>query len=365
MNKFNFNLPDLGEGLPNAEIVTWHVKVGDKVKVDQLLVSVETAKAIIDIPSPVNGTIEKLCAKVKETVATGELLVVFATDANEYKLPLENSKILAVPAVRNLAKKLQVDLSKVIPTGKFNTISLKDVENAALTQEHSQESKDKLNTTNNNDNNDWVNLPNTTKAMAIAMQKSHQEVVPATIFEDAILNIEKPDIKLNLNVKIIQAIAFAISKEPILNSWIMKEHDNFKQKIIKEINLGIAVDSPDGLFVPVIKNIANLDPAQIRTTLDLLISKIKNRTISPIELQSATFILSNFGKFAGRYATPIIIPPTVGILAVGKLRETIIVKQVTSNIAYALPLSLTFDHRIVTGGQAARFLQAILEFLNS
>ncbi|MGI9214613.1 MAG: biotin/lipoyl-containing protein, partial [Gammaproteobacteria bacterium] len=268
MGTFNFNLPDLGEGLPNAEIVTWHVKVGDKVKVDQLLVSVETAKAIIDIPSPVNGTIEKLCAKVKETVATGELLVVFATDANEYKLPLENAKILAVPAVRNLAKKLQVDLSKVIPTGKFNTISLKDVETAALTQEHSQESKDNLNTDNNNGNNDWVNLPNTTKAMAIAMQKSHQEVVPATIFEDAILNIAKPDIKLNLNVKIIQAIAFAISKEPILNSWIMKEHDNFKQKIIKEINLGIAVDSPDGLFVPVIKNIANLDPAQIRTTLD-------------------------------------------------------------------------------------------------
>ena len=364
MSKFNFNLPDLGEGLPDAEIVSWHVKVGNKVKVDQLLVSVETAKAIIDIPSPVNGTIEKLCAKVKETVATGELLVVLATDTNEYKLPLENAKILAVPAVRNLAKKLQVDLSKVIPTGKFNTISLKDIETAALTQKKSQEFQDNLNA-DNHGNNDWVNLPNTTKAMAIAMQKSHQEVVAATIFEDAIFNIEKPDIKLNLNVKIIQAIAFAISKEPILNSWIMKEHDNFKQKIIKEINLGIAVDSPDGLFVPVIKNIANLNPTQIRTTLDLLINKINNRTISPIELQSATFILSNFGKFAGRYATPIIIPPTVGILAVGKLRETIIVNHVTSNIAYSLPLSLTFDHRIVTGGQAARFLEAILEFLKS
>ena len=366
MGTFNFNLPDLGEGLPDAEIVNWHVKVADKVKVDQLLVSVETAKAIIDIPSPVNGTIEKLCAKVKETVTTGELLVVFATNTNEHKLPLENAKILAVPAVRNLAKKLQVDLNKIIPTGKFNTITLQDVETAALTQEHSQEFKDNLNFDNNNVNNDWVNLPNTIKSMAIAMQKSHQEVVPATIFEDAILNIKKPsDIKLNLNVKLIQAIAFAISKEPILNSWIMKEHDNFKQKIIKEINLGIAVDSPDGLFVPVIKNIANLDPTQIRTTLDLLITKIKNRTILPTELQSATFILSNFGKFAGRYATPIIIPPTVGILAVGKLRETMIVNNGTANIAYILPLSLTFDHRIVTGGQAARFLEAILEFLNN
>ena len=182
MGTFNFNLPDLGEGLPDAEIVNWHVKVADKVKVDQLLVSVETAKAIIDIPSPVNGTIEKLCAKVKETVTTGELLVVFATNTNEHKLPLENAKILAVPAVRNLAKKLQVDLNKIIPTGKFNTITLQDVETAALTQEHSQEFKDNLNFDNNNVNNDWVNLPNTIKSMAIAMQKSHQEVSVALVF---------------------------------------------------------------------------------------------------------------------------------------------------------------------------------------
>lgn len=370
----NFTLPDLGEGLPDAEVIAWHVKVGDQIKIDQQLVSVETAKAIIEIPSPISGTIEKLCAQPGEIIATGQVLVVFKTkdtdqDKNELSKTIvgsvqstnnlyqetilknvKNVKIVdnikATPAVRALAKKLKLDINKITPTGPFNTVTMADLEKGSI----------------NNDPDGWVTLHQTARSMALAMQKSHNEVVPATIFEDLILPNYKDNGKFDITVNVIKAIAFACSQEPVINSWIMQANNNFKQKIFSEINLGIAVDSPDGLFVPVIKNVAAKSSEQLRAELNLLLQQINTRSLVPQQMQEATFILSNFGKFAGRYAIPVIVPPMVGILAVGSLRQTIVVLGGEACISYVLPLSLTFDHRSVTGGQAARFLKAILEF---
>ena len=345
-----FNLPDLGEGLPDAGIVAWHVNVGDIVKVDQLLVSVETAKAIVDIPAPQAGIIEKLCAAVGEVLGTGKPLVVFKDEQSE-DLGTVVGTLKASPAVRVLAKKLHLDLHSIKPTGPNNTIIIDDIEKAAVN--NSQVSDQLL---------DWQTVDHTTRSMALAMQQSLLEVVPATIFEDLML----PEaVNLDLTVTLMQSIAFASSQEPTLNAWFKKEQDNkFKQKLFSEINLGIAVDSKEGLFVPVIKNVAAKTSDELRKELNLLCEQIEKRMIALEQLQHPTFILSNFGKFAGRYATPVILPPTVAILAVGKLRQTMAVLHGVAVVKSCVPLSLTFDHRAVTGGQAARFLAAILKFFS-
>lgn len=335
-----FNLPDLGEGLPDAAIVAWHVKEGDEVKVDQLLVSVETAKAVVDIPSPYSGTIEKICANVGEVVNINQSLVIFKS---EIVTAIKETTINAMPAVRSLAKKLNIDLSKVIPSGLNNTITIKDVEQFA---------------TNLEQKDDWCTLDHIAKNMAFTMQQANLEVVPATIFEDLILPNNK---QLDLTVHLMLAIVCAAKIEPSVNAWFKKDYNNFKQKIFKEVNLGIAVDSKEGLFVPVINNVESKSADMLRAELNVLREQINTKGATT-GLQHPTFILSNFGKFAGRYATPIIVPPTVAILAVGKIREIMVIAGSSSVIKKCAPLSLSFDHRAVTGGQAARFLQAILQF---
>lgn len=336
-----FNLPDLGEGLPDAAIVTWHVKEGDAVKVDQLLVSVETAKAVVDIPSPYSGTIATICAKVGEVVNINQPLVMF----NSEKSATLEETVRAMPAVRALAKKLNIDLSKVTPSGLNNTITVKDVEQFAANLEQ----------------DDWCTLEHIAKNMAFTMQQANLEIVPATIFEDIILPNNN---QLDLTVNLMLAIAFATKCEPVLNSWFKKDHNNFKQKIFKEINLGIAIDSKDGLFVPVINNIESKSTVTLRSELNTLREQINIQGCTK-GLQHPTFILSNFGKFAGRYATPVIVPPTVAILAVGKARDSIVIIEGSPVVKKCVPLSLSFDHRAVTGGQAARFLQAILQFFSA
>lgn len=281
------------------------------------------------------------------------------------------NNIKASPAVRVLAKKLQLDINSITPTGSFGTITIEDVQQAS--NNYSKIAKENVDNIDPNADggratlhqtvdDGWVILHQTARSMAIAMQKSHHEAVPATIFEDLILPHYKHDDKFDITVNLIQAIIFAATKEPAINSWIMQSNNNFKQKIFNEINLGIAVDSVDGLFVPVIKNVAAKTAKEIREELNLLLEMIKTRSLIPEQLQDATFILSNFGKFAGRYAIPVIVSPMAGILAVGSLRQTMIVVDNVAKASYMLPLSLTFDHRVITGGQAARFIKAILEF---
>ncbi len=379
MTIFNFKLPDLGEGLPDAEIIAWHVNVGDSIKTDQLLLSVETAKAVIDIPSPCDGVVEQLCFKPGDLPRIGQVLVVFRTEVSteavdagtvvgkmqvtdhilqEINVTLGNkivdNNVKAVPAVRALAKKLQLDINQITPTGEGNTITIDDVQKAS--------SISISNNVNNTVSDGWITLHQTARTMALAMQKSHNEVVPATIFEDLILPDYKNDVQFDITVSLIQAIAYSCTKEPAINSWIRYDNHNFKQKIFTNVNLGIAIDSPEGLFVPVIKKIASKSSDNLRTELNLLIQQIKTRSLIPEQLQDATFILSNFGKFAGRYAVPVVVSPMVGILAVGSLRQAMVVLDGAATISYVLPLSLTFDHRAVTGGQAARFLKAIIEF---
>lgn len=369
-----FHLPDLGEGLAEAEVHEWHVKVGDIVKVDQPLVTMETAKAVVEVPSPQAGKIVKLFGNKGEIVKTHAALVEFengeaATKDNGTVVgSLEQSgtildegdmiigspknataSVKAMPAVRALAKQLNVDLALVKSTGPQGQVTADDVKNYANSA--GQPSKMKM-------PGEVLGLHGVRRAMAMAMTQSHQEVVPVTIIDDAdITDLVNSDITACL----IQAIVAGIKAEPALNAWY--DGKNMERCLISEINLGLAMDTDDGLFVPVLKKVENSSAQELRAAIDVYKKTVRARTVAPSDLQGATITLSNFGMIAGRYATPIIVPPMVAILGCGRLRDEPRVVNGKVEVRRVLPLSLSFDHRAVTGGEATRFLGAVMKSL--
>jgi 2-oxoisovalerate dehydrogenase E2 component (dihydrolipoyl transacylase) len=366
-----FNLPDLGEGLPDAEIVRWYVKEGDTVQLDAPIVAMETAKAVVDVPAPISGTISKLFGAPGDIIATGAPLVEFVEEfsVKSHKRPdtgtvagaLQTSDTVisertssvagnmqhaakVTPAVRALAQRMQVDLKQITPTGPNNTITTKDVEQAAQHLASAGE---------------LTLLKGVRRAMAQAMQHYHAEIVPVTIMDDAILIDYDP--ATDISVKIMQAIVSACKVEPALNAWY--DGHAIGRRLIKQLDLGIAIDSEDGLFVPVIRNVGSKDAKTLRSELDQIKQAVFDRSVKAEDMRGSSFVLSNFGKFAGRYAAPIVVPPSVAILGVGKLRDVVVPIDGKPGIAKALPLSLSFDHRACTGGEASRFLGAMLDAL--
>lgn len=357
-----FKLPDLGEGLQEAEIVEWHVAAGDEVKADQPLVSVETAKALVEIPSPWSGRIEKLFGNPGDTAHLGAPLVGFAGEAGEadagtvvgkvevgHKIiaeaPASASQsaagIKATPAVRALARKLSIDLAMVTPTGADGLITANDVQRAAriLSQLGPQEV-----------------LRGVRKVMAQSMTLAHAEVAPATLMDDA--DIHAWTEAVGVMPRLVRALIAACRAEPALNAWY--DARTVGRHVLNNIDLGIAVDTPDGLLVPVLRNIDKLAAQDLRLALAKIVRDARDRKVPPEDLRGATITLSNYGSIAGRYASPVVLPPTVAILGAGRSLEEVVAFHAAPAIHRMLPLSLTFDHRAVTGGEAGRFLAAVI-----
>lgn len=360
-----FHLPDLGEGLAEGEIVKWHVKEGDEIEVDDAFVSIETAKAVVDVPSPYQGKVLKLYAKEGDIVPTGAPLADFAGNAEESK---ESSTVVGeikvgegmlheqatsiggsggvikvLPAVRALAKKLHVDLQSITPTGENNTITTEDVKKASETLAAVP----------------LEPLRGVRRTMALTMTQSHREVVPVTVVED--VDISAWGDNFDVTVHVILAMIEACQKEPALNAWF--DGQALGRRLFKEVHMGLALDTKDGLFVPVIHYAEQKSAKELRAEIDKIKEEVNARTISVQKLQGATITLSNYGKFAGRYANPIVALPTVAILGVGASREVVGVHEGKQIIKRVLPLSLTIDHRAVTGGEATRFLAYVMAYL--
>jgi len=199
------------------------------------------------------------------------------------------------------------------------------------------------------------------RAMAIAMKQSHQDIVPVTIVEDAdITNFSE---KTDITARVIQAIVAGVKAEPSLNAWY--DGKAMERRLFPEVNLGLAVDTDEGLFVPVIKDAGKKSPQELRQVVDTFKKSVRARTVAPSELQGGTITLSNFGMIAGRYANPIIVPPMVAILGCGKIRDTAAARHGKIEVRRIMPLSLSFDHRAVTGGEATRFLAAVIASLET
>lgn len=362
-----FKLPDLGEGLQEAEIVEWHVAVGDEVKADQPMVSVETAKAIVDIPAPYPGRIVRLYGQPGEIAHLGAPLVAFEGESSDADTGTVVGKvevgttvvseapaaaapaaagIKATPAVRALARKLNVDLAMVTPTGVDGLITSADVQRAEriLAGVGPQEK-----------------LRGVRRAMAQNMMLANAEVASATIMDDADIDTWPED--SNVLLRLIRALIAGCRAEPALNAWY--DSERIGRWVLEKIDLGIAVDTPDGLLVPVLRNVGGRDARDLKRGLENLIRDARARKVPPEELRGNTITLSNYGTIAGRYASPVVLPPTVAILGAGRIRKEVVAVNGAPAVHRVLPLSLTFDHRAVTGGEAGRFLAAVIADLQT
>ncbi|POA29222.1 MULTISPECIES: dihydrolipoamide acetyltransferase family protein [unclassified Pseudomonas] len=361
-----FKLPDLGEGLQEAEIVEWHVKVGDTVKADQLLVSVETAKALVDIPAPYDGVVAKTFGGEGDILHVGEPLLGYEGEADAGTVvgrlegggghqddqffvgaapsTREHMSPRATPAVRQLARQLGVELTGLSGSGPDGLITRSDVESASQTE------RDKFG---------GEKLRGVRRSMAQNMARSHAEVVPVTIYADA--DLHRWGRARDPLIRLAKAMAAACAVEPMLNSGFdgkslsIKHHDT--------LNLGIAVDTPDGLFVPVLRDVGNRSSDDLKEGITRLRADVQARSIPAREMMGATLTLSNFGTMFGRYANPVVVPPQVAILAAGAIRDEPVAMAGKVVVHPILPLSLTFDHRVVTGGEAARFFKVLVEAL--
>ena len=354
-----FILPDLGEGLEEAEIVTWHVNEGDRVVVDQPLVSLETDKAVVEVPSPWSGRIARLFGGKGDLIKVGAPLVEFAEGAQgdtgtvvgelgqeekaaraEVPTPAPARALQVLPAVRALARKLDVDLNLVHATGPGGTITRADVERAAKSLAEAGPAEP---------------LRGMRRAMAQRMAAAHAEVVRTTVNDEA--DIDDWRKGEDVTIRLVRAIAAACQAETSLNAWYNAEAG--ERRLIKRIDIGIAVDTEGGLIVPVLRNVGERDASDLRHGLDRLRADAAARSIPPEELRGATITLSNFGMIGGRFANLIVVPPQVAIVGAGRIDQRVLVHNGQPAARRVLPLSLTFDHRVVTGGEAARFLVAL------
>ena len=443
-----FHLPDLGEGLPDATIVEWFVKEGDVIRLDEPLVSMETAKAVVEVPSPVSGKVLRLAGNAGDIVVTGAMLAEFAPDPNlpqradgqdtghahgpvgaassrelspgeEAKARAEDGApttaqrddagtvvgamqssnavhqeqavavggIKAMPAVRAMARKMGVDLARVRATGAEGAVTMADVKQAAAngsavvggasaptgvrvgaeappaiparTTLSASGKPMRTQPPGVSVSGQPEQLKGVRRNMARVMADAHAKVVPTTLCDDADVQAWMPG--NDVTVRLIRAIVRACKAVPALNAWF--DGEKLSRTLHPQVDIGIAVDTDDGLFVPALRNADILDARGIREAVNRLRVQVEDRSIPASELSGYTISLSNFGMFAGRYATPVVVPPCVAIVAAGRARHQVMPVMGGFESHKIIPLSVTFDHRAATGGEAARFLKALIDDL--
>jgi len=408
-----FKLPDLGEGMQEAEIRRWLIKPGDTIKLDQPMVEVETDKAVVEIPSPIAGRIADIRVPEGQIAKLGEVLVVFETAATPVKgdgsskgretLPATETaksspspqpastkpRVLAAPAVRKLAFELDIDLEQVTPSNPNGRISIEDVRSYAERNVGAQfiapttaapaiapptvptEETPPAPTSQE----DRQPLTGLRKRIAEHMERSWRTVPHATAFDEldgsalvALREALKPvaeqrSVRLTYIPLLIKLLIPLLKELPIFNASLDDEHREIIYK--RSYHIGVATATPEGLLVPVLRNADRLTLLEIASNLERLIEGAKKRTLSLSELSGSTFTLNNVGSFGGSSGTPIINYPEVAILAVGKLQEKAIVHQGAIIIRPMMPLALSFDHRIIDGAMAGAFLARFQELVEN
>lgn len=330
-----FYLPDLGEGLPDAIIVEWHVKVGEEVKMDQTLVTLESAKSTVDIPASFNGKIMKLCGKIDETIPTGSPLIEY----ENHEVSQEKMGI-----VGQIGASSHTRLASESPTATSSEKRLSLADRARARQGPLAQ-----------------NLSDARLAMAKNLKRSQEEVLPVTCGHQAC--IDSWGSGVDLTAKAIEAIAKACSAEPLLNAHFNRKELTYT--LNSHVNVGLAMDFPHGLYVPVIQKAQTLSQAEIRAKINTFKEKGKEKKFTPSDLDQPTILLSNFGPLGTTFATPVVVPPMVAIVGIGKVKEELHLENNVPVVKRFLPIVLTSNHLLITGGEASRFLQALIKNLET
>jgi pyruvate dehydrogenase E2 component (dihydrolipoamide acetyltransferase) len=389
-----FKFPDVGEGITEGEIVKWRVKEGDAVKEGDTLAEVETDKAIVEIPAPAAGKILKLSAKEGERVKVGQVMCVIGAEGEEAPAPqpavaqpaaraapmaaakapvlappaAAKKPALATPATRALAKELGVDIEALTGSGEGGRVTDEDVRAAAAKPAAKVALKYDF-----YGHLERVALKGMRRTIAKHMVEAKQHAPHATGMDDADVThlweirerekavAEKKGVHLTFLPFIIKAVVAALKEHPLLNASVDEEREEIVLK--KYYNISMAVDTEDGLMAPVIKHCDDKAILDIAREIERLAAAARSRKIDLADLKGGTFSITNFGSVSGTYAVPIINYPEVAILGVGRIEERPVVRSGSIVARRILPLSLTFDHRVVDGAEGARFLSKAKAYL--
>jgi pyruvate dehydrogenase E2 component (dihydrolipoamide acetyltransferase) len=410
---FEFKLPDVGEGLTEGELLAWLVKEGDRVKEGQPLARFETDKAIVEIPAPRDGVIVKLMFSEGAVIHVGEVFVVLGEpgekpagapqvgvgvvgvleEAPPEPAPTAAPVVLATPVVRKLAKDLGVDLTRVAGSSPEGRILEGDVRQAASPPRPEEvsgpppqesapekavagESKPTARKIKKYDFYGYIEhvpFKGIRKTIARNVGRSQQNTVKVTATDEADITelqglkertqamAESQEVHLTLLPFIMRALVAALKDHPYLNATLDEEAEDIILK--KYYNIGIATDTPEGLMVPVIKNAGDKSILELAREVKTLAAKARDRSIDLADMQGGTFTITNFGAIRGIWGTPVINYPEVAILGIGRRQELPRVRAGKIEIRQILPISLSFDHRVIDGGQAARFLKQFMAYL--
>jgi pyruvate dehydrogenase E2 component (dihydrolipoamide acetyltransferase) len=443
-DKSHFLLPDLGEGLAEAELISWKVKAGDTVKESQTLAEMQTDKALVEVPSPWAGTVSEICGKPGDVIKVGAVLVRygaagakaatvpaakpgaasaaassngsgsaclssqaaagagedqgtvvgtmsgtltvsdrFARRAPEQAAVARDGKALATPSVRRIARELGVDIQRVPGSGRNGRVTATDIEQFAGAGSAAPPAAtgfapraaaiapgsvyiDATGITQR------VPFRGVRRKIAESLDRSVRTTVHFTVVDEAdvtALDAKRKEYgrvtgqKLSMLPFVMAAVCKALRKHPTLNA--ITDDANSEILVKGPVNLGCAVDTDNGLMVPVLRDAHLKSPLELANEVKRLAAACKDRSIKREESLGGTFTISNVGSYGGMFATPVINYPEVAILAAGRAKERVLVKDGRFYAGLVLPLSLSCDHRVVDGAEGARFLNTVVGLLES
>ncbi|MDY0339162.1 MAG: dihydrolipoamide acetyltransferase family protein [Acholeplasmataceae bacterium] len=407
---YDFKFADIGEGIHEGKILKWYFKVGDKVKEGETLVVVETDKVNAELPSPVDGIVKKLGGKEGDLIEVGDTIVIIddgsteevkeepkveplaegenapsvigalevtsevmaSSDESNTVKEVESKKVLATPVARKLAKDLGVDIQNVNGSGEHGRVMKEDIYQATEQKQTPKVERTKVSVSVQGDV-EYVPITKLRKAIVNSMTKAKDIIPHSTIMDEIVIDklvdlrnrvkeqAAAENIKLTYMAFIIKAVVLALKEYPYFNA----SYDEVKEQMVykKFYNIGMAVDTKDGLIVPNIKDADKKSILELARDIRDVADRTIERKVQLHELQNTTFSITNFGASDLISGTPIINHPEVAILGVGKISQRAMVIDGEIKAAYVLPLSLSIDHRVIDGADAGRFLTKIKSLL--
>ena len=355
---YEFKLPDLGEGLTEGEIARWLVSEGQEVAEDDPLVEIQTDKTTVEIPSPAAGKVARILVAEGDVVAVGTVLVVIGEDGAEPSSAatqgrtqgqtqgqtpaVETGRVRATPLVRRMADELGVDLATVEATGPQGRVTEEDVRRAASGAEPEEGRREPLR--------------GVRRLVAEHMARAHREVPPVTWVEEC--DFGELDLKLLLPT-VLKACAEALQEFPELNARLEGEGIVY----LDRYDLGIAVQTDQGLVVPVVRGCDEKSLDELEAEVTRLADAARAGKLKPEELRGSTFTVTSAGKLGGLLTTPIVNHPEVAILSIGRIAERPVVRDGEIKARPVGTIAVTFDHRVIDGARAAEFGLAVIDRL--
>jgi pyruvate/2-oxoglutarate dehydrogenase complex dihydrolipoamide acyltransferase (E2) component len=357
---YEFKLPDLGEGLTEGEVARWLVSEGQEVAEDDPLVEIQTDKTTVEIPSPAAGKVARILVGEGEVVPVGTVLVVIGDEAVEppqeasntvlqagpvrdterpepaSNTVLQRGRVRATPLVRKVAQGLGVDLANVEGTGPQGRITEEDVQRAAVPEGRREP------------------LRGVRRLIAEHMARAHAEVPAVTWVEECDFT------GLDLSVLVptaLRACALSLKEFPELNARLEGEEIVY----LDRYDLGLAVQTDQGLVVPVVRDCDTRSLEELRDEVARLAEAAREGRLAPEELRGSTFTVTSAGKLAGLFQTPIVNHPEVAIFSIGRIAANPVVRDGEIVVRHIGHVAVTFDHRVVDGARAAEFGLAVID----